>query len=143
MKPYAYILRRKRPPFLQLPICSVRVGELTTKLPKIGHPLKENFILKTAYSNSVNRKKVTISKANGVVMGIAFDNANKTKESQLFLLHSIQESPYYIMSNIKGDIVSFESADGTGVIIRSNTTWANIFFINYIDVDAIISVANV
>ena len=33
------------------------VGELTTKLPKIGNPLKENFILKTAYSNSVNLKK--------------------------------------------------------------------------------------
>lgn len=118
------------------------VGELTTKLPKIGYPLKEKFILKTAYSNSVNRKKVTISKANGVVMGIAFDNT-KTKESQLFLLHSLQASPYYIMGNIKGDIVSFESADDTGVIIRSNTTWANIFFINFIDVDTIVSVTNV
>ena len=60
------------------------VGELITRIPKFGNPLREGFMKKAAFSPEHSLKKIEISKANGVILVAAYHNTN-TNGPQLFL----------------------------------------------------------
>ena len=46
------------------------------------------------------------------------------------------------MSNMGGNVVSYESADESGLIVRTNVVYANMWIINLSD-DAVITISNV
>ena len=116
------------------------VGGLITRIPKLGNPLKEGFIKKASFSPENVLKKIEISKANGVVLVVAYHNT-KSEGPQLFFIHKTESSPYYFMSNIYGNLVKYESADENGLIVRTNSTYANMWIINLSD-DATITISN-
>ena len=116
------------------------VGGLITRIPKLGNPLKEGYIKKASFSPENALKKIEISKANGVVLVVAYHNT-KSEGPQLFFIHKTESSPYYFMSNIYGRLVTYESADENGLIVRTNSTYANMWIINLSD-DATITISN-
>lgn len=117
------------------------VGELITRIPKFGNPLREGFMKKAAFSPEHSLKKIEISKANGVILVAAYHNTN-ANGPQLFFIHKTESSPYYFMSNMGGNVVSYESADESGLIVRTNVVYANMWIINLSD-DAVTTISNV
>lgn len=116
------------------------MGGLITRIPKLGNPLKEGFIKKASFSAEIVLKKIEISQANGVVLVVAYHNT-KSEGPQLFFIHKTESNPYYFMSNIYGNLVTYESADENGLIVRTNSTYANMWIINLSD-DATITISN-